>query len=637
MLLLLPLLMPVSALATTISMEYSLGFSGYFQLETWTPVTVVLENRGRAMRGTLEVLVTSGSEYIGDVHQTTYAMEVDLPYNAQRLCALTIRIASFTHELVIRLRDEEQILLSRSLNLRPHYTTTGFAVVVAENTSPDFLARLPQQLTPVNVRPRFLPDTWYGYQSVRMLITTADMLESLRERQFQALTYWLKQGGFLVISAGINYGALLEQRIQGLFPIQVMGHRQVTALRAFEEFCGYPLTSDDPFLVLQTAIPGSKVLIQDDQLPILTQKRVGRGKLLFLSLDPHLPPFSRWTHRPVFWDQVLAVGPSRDSRSIAVDEEAILKALVAAMPVSFPNVRVVLLFMGVYALLLYLLFRRIARHQEQPWRYGGYHLLIGIVLVSIASYGLFFSPQARRRLTYNSFLHLTVHHGMATGGSIIGLYATTATSYDVSVGAIPSPITHLRPPTSDSLSPNPYVLYETTAGQRVRGSAGQWTQSFFQVSTAQGFPLSGYVYRDEQGVQLVIDNQTPYTLVDCWGYVENRLVFLGDIAPHQSQRKHIASALLEQQPPFDQQAGELIAQQIEIPWGGSFLSSMQKALIEDILDAVREAYHSNDGQIALFGWIPSAMIPVEFSAAAIPGDDLTLVTWELPVVAETPP
>ncbi len=113
------MLIPIQGVCAPISLEYVLGFQGYFQLNTWTPLTVVLENRGQAMDGRLEVIVTSGSEYLGDVRQTPYSLDVELPYNSTKLCAFTIPIETFTHDLLIRLRQDEEVILTHTINLRP--------------------------------------------------------------------------------------------------------------------------------------------------------------------------------------------------------------------------------------------------------------------------------------------------------------------------------------------------------------------------------------------------------------------------------------------------------------------------------------------------------------------------------------
>jgi hypothetical protein len=66
------------------SLDYTIGFNGHFQLNNWTPLSVILDNRGAAIRGNLEVIVTTGSEYRGDVYRTIYSTEADLPQNSKK-------------------------------------------------------------------------------------------------------------------------------------------------------------------------------------------------------------------------------------------------------------------------------------------------------------------------------------------------------------------------------------------------------------------------------------------------------------------------------------------------------------------------------------------------------------------------
>ena len=98
------------------SMAYSIGFNGYFQLNNWTPLSVVLDNRGRATIGTLEVVVTAGSEYREDVNRTIYTAAVDLPQYSKKRYAFTILIKSYTHDLIIRLRQADNLIFARSID-----------------------------------------------------------------------------------------------------------------------------------------------------------------------------------------------------------------------------------------------------------------------------------------------------------------------------------------------------------------------------------------------------------------------------------------------------------------------------------------------------------------------------------------
>jgi hypothetical protein len=132
-------------------------------------------------------------------------------------------IKTVTHDLIIKLSREDNILISKFVNLRPYFTDKSLAVVADNFVSPDILSVLPEVLHPVNVPPVFLPDTWYGYDGVKLLIMKADTIRGLRPRQYRALTRWISQGGYLLTSGGLNYGALFDRRIQDLLPLCSIG------------------------------------------------------------------------------------------------------------------------------------------------------------------------------------------------------------------------------------------------------------------------------------------------------------------------------------------------------------------------------------------------------------------------------
>ncbi|MEJ2168398.1 MAG: hypothetical protein P8X90_23020, partial [Desulfobacterales bacterium] len=290
-------------------MDCTIGFNGYFQLNRWSPLSVVIENRGRAVHGKLEVVVTSGSEYLGDVYRTVYATDADLPSDSVKRYQFTVTIKSFTHDLAIRLRQDNKIIFAKSVDLRSHFTEKGLAVVAEDFVAPDILSVLPDQLHAVTVRPQFLPATWYGYDSVKLLIMGAGTVRQLADRQFQALRRWLRQGGYLVIAGGLNYGPLGEKRMQDLLPIRITGYQRMNELKSLRLFCGRPLAAGEPFLILDAGIEDSTILLKENDIPIITRKDFGFGRIVFLSVDVTAPPFSRWEGRPIFWDKILSLGP----------------------------------------------------------------------------------------------------------------------------------------------------------------------------------------------------------------------------------------------------------------------------------------------------------------------------------------
>ncbi|GAK58411.1 hypothetical protein U27_05385 [Candidatus Vecturithrix granuli] len=628
------LLFPMPGSCAPVSLEYVLGFQGYFQLNAWTPLTVVLENRGRAMDGRLEVIVTSGSEYLGDVRQTPFALDVELPYNSSKLCAFTIPIETFTHDLLIRLRQNEELILSQTINLRPHYTTKALAVVVDDKTSPDFLSVLPDDLLAVNVRPRFLPETWYGYDGVELLIMNAEMIQSLRDRQFQALQEWIKRGGALVTAGGVNYGAFSDKRTARLLPLRITGLKQVTELASLQGFCGHTLSSPEPFLILDVNIPDATAIVQEASLPIIHQRAFGTGNILFLAFDFQNPPFSRWPQRPAFWQKIRSLFPAFERKDIRIDPHNIIEILLANMPLRFPESWVMGGFLVIYLLALRILIRQIGKQPDTRVRLKiGASLLFLMIFFSLLSYALFFRPQISKKLSYNSFLHLHLagQQKIAFGEYLIGLYSLKTTAYTLNLGADFAPITPVLPIASEKSTPQNFMIYEQEGAQYISGTSEQWVPGFFMAQTALEFPMLTEARHDHQGLQLTINNMTPYAISNCWAYVDNRLFALGDVAADSAFTFSTSKSEFEQTPMLDEQSLRQFVQEFRVNGVSSATKTIQKGLFKTALREMQAKYQTTQHIISVLGWIQSNVIQAHFTQPGILGDDLTLLTWEIPL------
>jgi len=623
---------PLPAFSAVLSMDYSLGFNGRFQIKKWTPLTITLENRGRAISGALEIIVTSGSEYRQDVHQTIYSMDVELPYNSKKLCSFTILITSVTHEVVIRLRKTQRILISKSLNLRPYYTSKPLALVPGSRISPDFLSKLPKSIFPVHGRPRFLPETWYGYDGVKAVIISPETINNMRGRQYQALTQWAKQGGFLITAGGINYGPLLDKKTMRLLPIKILGHKNFFQLKALETFCGQKLIDTDPFLVLDVNIENSNVLIQENDIPIIIEKKIGIGKIIFISLDFLHPPFSRWTGRQIFWDKILSLRPSNDAKGIDFENRKIIDFMVSKITANFPDIKLTLLFLLVYFLLLKFFFKRLETYRDKKWKNCCYILSV-ITIFSTASYFLFFYPNHKKSLTANSFLHINMagRDAIASGKKIIGLYSIKDNKYSLSLGSLSHPVSRINYGHAKNTPSNIVVLQKPDSGQRVIGSSKKWSHTFFVVNLKFAFNIAGRALQDDQGLKMTIENNTPFNIIDCLVYFDNRFFFLGNILPDKEQVKRIAKSDMDKTNGFDGPDPESLFQNSDATGVSSFLKTMNKDLIKDLLLAVQSKYKYKRENVCVLGWIHSGVIQTPFAKPCINGEGLTLITWEVPV------
>ena len=617
-------------------MESTIGFNGYFQLNHWSPLSVVVENRGRAVRGKLEVVVTSGSEYLGDVYPTIYAADADLPTDSVKRYQFTVAIKSITHDLVIRLRQNNRIIFSESVNLRSHFTEKALAVVADDFVAPDILSVLPDQLHPVNVRPKFLPETWYGYDSVKLLVMGAATIRQLSERQFQALHRWLRQGGYLVMAGGLNYESLGEKRMQTLMPIKINGYQRLLGLKSLEHFCGRLLAAAEPFLILDAEIADSTILLQENDIPIIARKDLGFGRIIFLSVDVNAPPFNQWEGRPMFYSKILSLGPVPAKPALQLDDQEILNSMLAGMPLKFPNFKWGAVFVAGYLIILRLLLKKIGKPGRRRWQYS-IGLLVMILIFAVIGYRSFYYPNLSQKLTYNTFCQLEASgpDAPATAGVFIGLYALQKSSYVLNLGLNANPVSHILSNRSQTKVPAPYILQADDRGQVIAGSLDRRSLTFYRLQLNIDSPLTGSARRDNSFLTLKVENTLPYSLVDCLVYYKRRFVLVDDILAHTQQILNLRLSELKATEFFNDQEMQKIAGQLDSRGGDDFLRSARTNLIKDLMLEIHKNYQSKTDNLILIGWMPAGLIQPEVAFSGSASTGLTLVCWQVSVETDS--
>ena len=623
---------PAPANSAALSLDHSIGFYGQFQLNRWTPLTVILENSGRETSGVLEVIVTSGNEYDQNVFPAVYARDAELPTNSKKRYAFTVLIKSVSHDLIIRLRQNDNILISKSVNLRPFFIEKNFVLVADDFVSADILAVMPAHLYPVNVAPKFLPETWYGYDSVKMLIMKADTLRSLRERQYQALTQWLEQGGYLLTSGGLNTGALSQRRMQQILPVSVLGHKQVPGLSSFTDFCGRALTDTKPLLVLNARIDDSRVLVKENDIPIVFQKKLRSGQIIFLSFDYDTPQFRTWDGRGLFWGKILTVQRSIVKPEIDISDQKILDSMSAKIPAQFQSLKSVLVFIGAYLVFLRLILKRIKRDGNPAWKYS-FLMVIIIIIFTAVGYGYFFAPHAVQKFTYNSFGQLEVSDGNSPASLkfYIGLYALKECAYALDFGPFFYPVTHLLSTRSHKKIPNPYVLQEYDSGQQIVGALNKWSHSFYKLNSKISAPLKGSARRDNRQLTVTVENELPHDIVGCLIYFKKRFLVVDEILAGSRQVIQLKLSNLKKTEMFNEKEFERITRAYEIGGRLSYLKISQKYLAKDVLRDIHANYQFQPDTLVLIGWMQAGMIQPDFKQNLPAGENLTLIKWELPV------
>ncbi len=648
LLLLLLIGLPDQAFAATVALESELGFYGHFQLDSWTPLTILLENRGRSVNGTLEVIVTSGNELRGDIQAMTYAMDVELPYNAKKSAAFTIRIDSFTHPLRLRLRHQDDVLAEQTINLRDGYTAKPFVVLVDEKVSPDALATFPEEVFPANVRPRFLPETWYGYDSVNMLVMNAEMLDALNSRQFEALTAWIQQGGTFVMTSGMNSGLLSASRLQGLLPLQALGSVRFQDVQAFQEFCGETLRSAVPLLALNVRIPQAVVLAQEQQTPLIMKKPIGAGQIIFIAFDAQSPPFSRWQGRAAFWQRIMHIQASLvHADAPRSDTQYLLTTLFSHIPARFPSASALIALFLCYLFLLKWFFYALSKRPERRLRHA-LSIVLFVAVSSAASYWFAADMRANVRQTRNSLLHLHLpqQRQIAAGEYVMGVYAMQAASYTLDFPGQSYPLTTLLPNDAPRKLSSPFRQYETPSGQQITGESDKWTHTFFSLTTSVELPIRAHAFETGDAMTFQAEHLSNSAIRDAYLTFRGNVYAVGDLSGEQAERlcqPIELGATTNFAPKNAINDASLLKTFFAHPaqtfsrlmYGENDLTAIQNAMQEDIakklMPRLIEVYRERTDVACLMGWMPETFVHPQLRSERTPAPSLTLLTWEIPV------
>ncbi len=624
------IILPAPAFSTPVSIEYFLGFNDLFPLNRWGPLNVILENRGKATSGKLEVKVVSGSEYKRDLRESVYSMDAELPANSRKLYSFSILIESFVHPLTISLRNNEENIQSVAVDLRNHYTEKGLILLLGSGPATGSLTDLSDNLLPVALHARFLPESWYGYSGVDMLILDTSVLAHLRERQFSALIDWIKRGGYVVTSANLNYGSFLKERSLRLLPITIKGLKRLSELTSLEEFCGQGYTGTYPFFVLDAEVAESTPVLQQDDITIISLKNIGMGKVAFIAFDCMGTPFTEWQGRIPFWRRILDMKPSPYYSGTLPEEQKILSFMISEIPVGFPSFWSAVLFLVLYLILVRLVLKIIGKKGVKQWKRFSYLTTVILMSAGIACY-LFCDREVQKDLSYNSFLRLKLsgQEMIATSRHIIGVYSLKKKACLMDLGDALHPITVIPSDQAGNGTLHSLTLDDSNGKRTALLSMDRFSHRLIKMDSMIDLPILGGASMEDRELVLMVDNRSPHRIADCMIYFNGRVIGCGEITPNQRQVKRLSIPFTDHGI-LPRDGGRDPVKNGERQ--GSFTEKMRKEIMGDLQIAMNALYDSERGSIYMMGWILPDMGPIVPRPTGISGKEATLLEWEIPLI-----
>ena len=616
--------------AAPLWMENTLGFGSAFRVNTWTPLSVIVENRGKLIEGTLEVVVRSGNEYKNNMEETSYQQPVELPAHSRKKYEFIVLIRTASHPLKIHLWQHGKIIHSQSLPLQPHVSEKKIALLLGESGNWSLLHEIAQEMRPVFVRAGELPRVWYGYEGVSLVMVQSSIFKNFTRRQFEALIQWLENGGFLIVNGGLDYSFFSNRRMKKLATFQVKGLEQTQRLHALEPFAGETFVAQNQFLLLNAKIDGGQILLQEDSLPLVTEKPVGAGKLLFLAFDFQSALFQGWQGNLNFWQWLHSFQPPENPSLSRLSERQILPHLMATLSSQFPPYPLILTLLVLYATLTFVFLNRL---RNRVGGKNGLLLILTFLFFSGATAWLYAQGEASDP-QINQFTLLTkpARSPLAYAQQWTALYSFQPGSLTIETETHGHPMELLEAKYVKAMAEERLIQTNGVEKRILEIPTRRWAHQYLTAQFSIPFPLSGIFAAQAGGLQLVLENQTPFDIQEGLIYWAERLIPVGALPANTRKIIQLTQAQVQDHPPLQRGRVREPARVLAPTDGTSFLKRFQQAALEDVLRAILKNYAPQKDRILFLGWLQShgrGLFPQKQKILTDGQDHVALIEWEI--------
>jgi len=536
--------------ASSVRCDTLLGWNGVIREGRFTPLLVSVENSGTKLQAVVRVEVTWGG-LRGFVAQRSFTRQAFLPGGATRRIPFVVPLARGARSLRVAVTADGAELARQEVDLRSLATTDRLVAGISSELSLDMVSALSGPNEAVRlVYPRVddLPESWAGYDAVDMVVVHDTAFQQLRSAQVAALERWVVTGGSLVFTGGTDALQHAGAGLGRLLPVEVTGLRERDDLPSLSAFLGLRRGPRGRMIIAASRVTTGVVLSSQEGLPIVVQRRLGRGTIWFTAFDPTLAPLDSWEGSLALW-QRLAENDRQPVLGVftagAVDDPW-MKTLLGYPSLSFPSSLAVLAFVGGYLVLLApLLAARFSRRFRTRLR--AVLLLCVVAAAGCAGWLLFnrelFRPDARALDAAR--VDVVSGDGLARVTEKIGLFAVRAGTAELSLGtadvAVDEAI-HMGVPTRGGSAPNPGFAVDIGQETVLGGlSFGRFGSRLLVLNAVISMPLEASVSGGEPSLTLTVSNGSARLMRRCFLLRAGRGYLVGDVAPFETVTRTFAT------------------------------------------------------------------------------------------------
>jgi hypothetical protein len=305
-----------------VELGVTVGLGGHARLGAWTPVRVVVDNKGEATRGELVIPPQEATDPVSD-----YRVAVDVPPSSRRAFEMYVRARTSAPALRVEFRPRTGAKVAKEATCAWHDPRSRIVLAISRKAGGFGAAGTAQITDGVRSTPSYtatesvvtyvtpdrstgalgLPDRAAGYEGMSAVVLRDVSPADFEDSERDALIAWVESGGLLVIVAGPNVAELRDSFIEKLSPLKVRGQTVLPHLGALAEYSRQNLKYGRALVANTEAKPDATVTVSQGGLPLLASRRYASGMVCFLTADCTAPPLdSADALLTEIWSDILA-------------------------------------------------------------------------------------------------------------------------------------------------------------------------------------------------------------------------------------------------------------------------------------------------------------------------------------------
>ncbi|MET3292806.1 UNVERIFIED_CONTAM: hypothetical protein ABID98_005503 [Brevibacillus sp. OAP136] len=630
-------LLPRAFAEQAIQLSVTAGIGGDYRESDTIPVQVTVMNGGGTdVEGNVVIATGNGS----DLFSAAYYQPVSVAKGATKQVTILVPGTEIGPNSYVAVQQNGETVAKTTIGGRRYsQDSLLIGVLASDPDTANFLGTMPknkfsEQVRVLPMKAEQVPQAAAQLGMLNMLILNDFALDSLNEKQIQAIKEWTQNGGMLILAGGATYaksaGALAE-----LSPVAVTGVGSVSKLSGVTVEKEQPVQLPSPLIVSMGTVKEGRLLAAEGTVPVTAVRSVGQGKVLYVAYDLAQEPVASWSGNSRYWADLLtkAFGSSlyAHMNNPANDIWALDNASDRIPALKLPEVPWLALYFGLYALLVGPVFYYVLRKKrKQSYMWGIVPAFAVVAGVGIFAYG---AAQRGSGMVLHStgYLQFT-QAGQAKGIEVASAFVPRSADYEAEVKGSGRvwPIINGR---GNEVEPKVWISAQndhTTAQFR---DVEFWSVRKLGMMTSipnAGSFVSDLSYRDGK-LSGTVTNRTQYPLHDVKIIAGQTIQPIEDLAAGASVKVDLSFNAQAQIAPgrrLYSSKNNLIPQAVQ---NNSNAEDSREWMMLDILDQGRQNALDNSNGVMLMGWSDMPINDVEMKRETVRKEHLTLVTSPLSI------